>query len=273
MLADGPSINQWLRRESGFGLALALAAVGDLGAAKRLVDDMLSTFHGVSSAYFLAPIRSFQARLALARGDRAAAGRWMSMVDERALPSTVLDIESPRLTRARVLLEQGTPASLRHADEVLEQLQTDTGHRHDQNLLLRTLTVRTLLRARQGREAETSQSIMDVLTLAAASGRSAFFLELGEPFRELLERVPGDHAVGPYATLLEDYFATTHSVQQAELTRRELEVLRLLAKQLSDKEIGQSLGISPMTVKVHASSLYNKMRVLDRRQAVRRAGR
>ena len=55
------------------------------------------------------------------------------------------------------------------------------------------------------------------------------------------------------------------------LTDREREILALLAQRLTDKEIAQALVISPMTVKRHASTIYNKLQVNRRREAVAEA--
>jgi NarL family two-component system response regulator LiaR len=52
------------------------------------------------------------------------------------------------------------------------------------------------------------------------------------------------------------------------LTDRELDVLRAMARGLSNKEIAAALGISEKTVKVHVSHILGKMEVLDRTQAV-----
>jgi DNA-binding NarL/FixJ family response regulator len=69
-------------------------------------------------------------------------------------------------------------------------------------------------------------------------------------------------------------FATT---QPGDLTRdlspREVETLRLLAKGLSYQEIGQVLGIATHTVTTHVKRLYKKMGVHSRGEAVYEAGR
>lgn len=52
------------------------------------------------------------------------------------------------------------------------------------------------------------------------------------------------------------------------LTRREAEVLRLMAEGKSNKAIGEQLFISEKTVKNHVSSILQKMEVDDRTQAV-----
>lgn len=54
------------------------------------------------------------------------------------------------------------------------------------------------------------------------------------------------------------------------LTEREREVLRMLEGPLSFREIGLELYLSPNTIKTHARTLYRKLEVSDRREAVAR---
>lgn len=53
----------------------------------------------------------------------------------------------------------------------------------------------------------------------------------------------------------------------AELTERELEVLRLIATGLNNREIAQQLIISEKTVKTHVSNILTKLHLADRTQA------
>ena len=59
----------------------------------------------------------------------------------------------------------------------------------------------------------------------------------------------------------------------AGLTPRELEVLRLLARRLTDKEIAEALSISPRTVAWHVTGVLTKLGVDGRRQAAAEAAR
>ncbi len=55
------------------------------------------------------------------------------------------------------------------------------------------------------------------------------------------------------------------------LTPREVEVLRLLAQGLTNREIAQKLVVSPLTIKVHVQNIIGKLGVSDRTQAAVRA--
>ena len=52
------------------------------------------------------------------------------------------------------------------------------------------------------------------------------------------------------------------------LSEREIEVLELMAKGLSNKEIGRALWIGETTVKTHVSHILRKLGAADRTQAV-----
>lgn len=56
-------------------------------------------------------------------------------------------------------------------------------------------------------------------------------------------------------------------VEDEKLTRREIEVLKLLAEGLFNKEIAYKLSISEKTVKNHVSNIFKKIGVFDRTQA------
>ena len=69
------------------------------------------------------------------------------------------------------------------------------------------------------------------------------------------------------STLL--FESESEPLSQGPLTERELEVLGLLAKGMANKQIAAALGISEHTVKFHVSSIYTKLNVTNRTEAVR----
>jgi DNA-binding NarL/FixJ family response regulator len=68
-------------------------------------------------------------------------------------------------------------------------------------------------------------------------------------------------------------FAPRAEQPAVPLTEREREVLSLMASGATNKEIAQRLYLSPHTIKEHTSSLYRKLKVRNRAEAVRRAER
>jgi DNA-binding NarL/FixJ family response regulator len=54
----------------------------------------------------------------------------------------------------------------------------------------------------------------------------------------------------------------------SQLSQRELDVLRLIGRGLSNKEIGVSLNVAEATVKVHVTAILSKLGVADRTQAI-----
>jgi DNA-binding CsgD family transcriptional regulator len=73
----------------------------------------------------------------------------------------------------------------------------------------------------------------------------------------------------PAATSLESFDSQPTFAES--LTKRELEVLALVAKGLTNREIAQKLIITPGTAKVHISNIYSKLSVNRRVQAVAKA--
>ena len=57
-------------------------------------------------------------------------------------------------------------------------------------------------------------------------------------------------------------------IHNAPLTAREVEVLELIAQGLSNREVGQALGITEETIKVHVRNIMDKLDADDRTEAV-----
>jgi DNA-binding NarL/FixJ family response regulator len=55
---------------------------------------------------------------------------------------------------------------------------------------------------------------------------------------------------------------------ESQLSRREVEVLELIANGFSNKEIGRALGIAEATVKWHVNLILNRLDVADRTEAI-----
>jgi DNA-binding NarL/FixJ family response regulator len=120
---------------------------------------------------------------------------------------------------------------------------------------------------------------LDEYVYQALRAGAAGFLLKDTPPRQLAEAVrtiaAGESLLAPAVTkrLIERYVSrppsdTARRERFAELTERELEVLQLITRGLSNAEIGARLFLSEATVKTHVTRILAKLGVRDRVQAV-----
>jgi DNA-binding NarL/FixJ family response regulator len=114
---------------------------------------------------------------------------------------------------------------------------------------------------------------------ALRAGASGFLLK-DVPPEQLVAGIravaSGDALLAPSVTrrVIEEFVsrpqgaARNPAPQLAELTDRELEVLKLMARGLSNAEIAKELFVSDTTVKTHVARILMKLRIRDRVQAV-----
>jgi DNA-binding NarL/FixJ family response regulator len=111
---------------------------------------------------------------------------------------------------------------------------------------------------------------------ALRAGASGFVLK-DDPAEQLLSAIRivagGEALLSPAITkrVISQFSRMPQRTPQKELedlTERELEVLRLIARGLSNAEIGQELHISDTTVKTHITHIFQKLDLRDRVQAV-----
>ena len=114
---------------------------------------------------------------------------------------------------------------------------------------------------------------------ALRAGASGFLLKdmSGEDIVTAVRQAArgGDSLLAPPVTrrLIERFAGSQQEVRTlsrplSDLTNRELEVLRLVARGMSNAEIGAHLSIGETTVKTHVARLLMKLELRDRTQAV-----
>lgn len=123
----------------------------------------------------------------------------------------------------------------------------------------------------------TTFDLDDYVYAALRAGASGFLLKDAGP-RELLHAIRvlanGDALIAPSITrrLIAEFAARRdpHELPAAmsDLTEREREILRLVARGLSNAEIAGRLTISPLTAKTHVSRILTKLDCRDRAQLV-----
>jgi DNA-binding NarL/FixJ family response regulator len=120
---------------------------------------------------------------------------------------------------------------------------------------------------------------LDEYVFGALRAGAAGFLLKDAPRERLLEGIrvvhAGDALLSPSITrrLVEDFAARTDPLEPPaavldQLTRREREVLRLVARGHSNSEIANRLVVSEATVKSHVGSILSKLGLRDRVHAV-----
>ncbi len=146
--------------------------------------------------------------------------------------------------------------------------------------LIEIWIVRALMYHVEGQTQDAHHMIHNALSAAASRGYVRVFLDESDLMRPLLEAVePGlkDNELCSYVRRLLDampggtFNDKAGVVEEQTLSDRELEVLNLLAVGQSYKEIGQGLFLSLNTVQFHVKSIYRKLLVNKRVQAIERA--
>ncbi|MDH6515046.1 LuxR family maltose regulon positive regulatory protein [Streptomyces sp. SAI-135] len=296
-----------LPQPSGCGIArLVLAAVAvdrhELGRAQALLDEAGEQGLDTQDPVEAAGRAIATARLHLARGDACAAM-------ESAAPALSTAVASPwadslgRLVTSTVQLAEGRSETaaegVRHLPDgrpawavEAARIQLAAGRADEAIDLLDSLaadgrsgpavTVRAaLVRARAAHGAGDSETarrlVAQALVLARSERLRRPFLDAGRWIRPLLVGAPLRPLAagwllpapapggGPVAA------PRPAPLVVEELSEREHDVLRRLAQMMSTQEIAADLYLSVNTVKTHLKSLYRKLGVNRRSEAVRRA--
>ena len=124
------------------------------------------------------------------------------------------------------------------------------------------------------------------LTLAEPEGFIRIFVDEGRPMAQLLSEAAAHGNMPNYTDKLlaafeaeeqksadESHLPHAPSAQSLiePLSQRELEVLRLIAQGLSNREISERLFLALITVKGHNRNIFRKLQVRRRTEAVARA--
>ena len=98
------------------------------------------------------------------------------------------------------------------------------------------------------------------------AGAKAYLAKVADPqeIREAVRRVAHGESYFPAEVLSK----VVKSFSEAELSKREIEVLQRMARGKSNKEIGVALYISEGTVKYHVNSILRKLDAIGRVEAI-----
>lgn len=139
---------------------------------------------------------------------------------------------------------------------------------------LTALLVVVMAHRRLNQAADAAERLAEALALAEPDDQSGPFIAAGSPIRSALTVLvtPASPSAGFAARILDRFDGRLpHGVGQpsgAALTESELAVLRFLPSHMTNQEIAESLFLSINTIKTHLSSVYRKLGVTSRRQAI-----
>jgi LuxR family maltose regulon positive regulatory protein len=224
-----------------------------------------------------------QVRLWLACGDLDRATYWANQLDVMQPHLTSFARERQEVAWARILLAQDQPiAALQRLEPALQR--ATAGQRWGHVLEIRLL--QALAHQRLGEEPQALAALSEAVRLGEPEGYIRSFVEEGEAMQALLYRLRrrcAKQGPTPYLdTLLTAFQQESKAHHLAEevtkaqplpepLSKRELEVLQLLAQGASNHEIAEQLVIAYETVKRHVGHIFSKLGVSNRVQAVRQA--
>jgi len=233
-----------------------LVAEEEYGEALRLV---ASNRRRTRSAGLIGFRRQFDllgAELALKMGRLPAVANWL---DEAGLPDSPQQDaarEMEFLLQARYLLDSG---ALNEAEHLLAELSAFAQTARRVRLAIAVRLVQAVLAWKRSELGRVKVYLDEALALATPQHYTRLLLDYGAPLGGLLAHLDGLSGGGDVPERVE------------MLTRREVEVLKLLAENCTNAEIARALVLSSETVKIHLKHIFQKLNVDNRRQAVRRA--
>lgn len=220
---------------------------------------------------FLAPL---EADIATRDGDLGGARLVLTQAEQAGEPASCT-----RLAQARLLLAQGDgQAAVAAVAPVLADTPEITLYDRISALVTAAIAARRL-----GRADQAADWITLAVTLAEPHGIYRPFLDGGGAARSALTVLirPASHAAAFTARILQRFevapgpggTSTRTGVSAVALTSSELAVLRFLPSHMTNQEIAEALFLSINTVKTHLRSVYRKLGVSTRRQAIACGGK
>ena len=277
---DAPINNVRFYIECGFILANAYNAQGTIHLAKEAADLLVERMQHSGRKQLLIPALAFQADLAMRQGRLAHAAKWALSFEPE--PQFIFEMYSPHLTWVKQLLRSKNVADLDKAHTELERFLVHAQNIYSVRTQIDALAVKALL-LQMLEDGDSALTILsESLELALPGGIIRTFVDLGRPMAQLLNRVRAEDEVLRFIGEILAAFRYSDDRQETSgvltkqslvdpLSKRELEILRLLAERLSNREIAEQLFISLGTVKRHTANIYQKLSVEGRRPAVAKA--
>jgi len=264
---------------SACGLAFTYQAQGKEEEATNVSEAAISFFLETGNTTQLSMLLALQAELALMQGRLSNASQWADKFESLPPLRPIPWFISPYLTLVKILLAQKTPSSLKKAGEFLNQMRSYLESIHDTRFLIEAMALQAIFLHMNGDSSAAVKTLFESISLAEPGGFIRLFVDLGEQIYYLLGLLKVEIGSTAYIDEILTTFPVPQTITSAKkgvrvvenLTNRELEIIELLERRLSNKEIAGLLFITAGTVKGHTIRIYQKLDVKNRRQAVKKA--
>jgi LuxR family maltose regulon positive regulatory protein len=251
---------------------------GDSAAASACLERARSLVEGAEFPDWTGRFERLRLEWWLAQGKLRAAVDWASGMLKGSEREGQAASEETRLAIARVLIARGDAPSLTRALGLLRTLPQAAEAEGRAGIAIEALALQALSYWRRGEHAGAMTALERSLRQAEPEGYVRLFADLGLPMARLLQEARS-RAVAPeyVAKLLAAFVGDQTLAAQATtalpepLSQREREVVKLIAAGLTNREIAETLIISPETVKKHTGAIYRKLGVSNRTEAAARA--
>lgn len=253
---------------------------GDLEGALALLNEA-ERFYYRTPVPSVRPIAALKARLWIRQGRLPEAQAWANAQGLSTGDALSYLREFEHLTLARLLLarheQAGSADATEEALQLLERLRDAAEAGGWMGSVIEILLLQALVHHARGDMASALEPLEQALGLAEPEGYVRIFVDEGEAMVDLLETAVQTSPAKNYVRrLLAAYEHTPGSAPNAQpladpLSERELDVLRLLATDLSGPQIARELTIALSTMRTHTRNIYSKLGANSRRTAVRRA--
>ena len=253
----------------GVLLARLRLAQGDVSGATAVLDEAEQFVRQHNFVFRMPDVAAAQVLLLLHQGSLSAAAHLAHLHD---LP----------LSQARVHLAQGDPFA---ALAVLSSWRRQVEAKGWADERLKVLVLQAVALQAHGEQDQAVQLLCDALALAKPAGFIRLFVDEGPPMAHLLSAAAASGWMPDYTDkLLAVWEAQAHQREDTSarpppaaqrmfepLSPRELEVLHLMAAGLSNQEMCERLFLALSTVKGHNRTIFGKLQVQRRTEAVARA--
>ena len=248
-------------------LARLKLAQGDSAGATAALNEAEAYIQQHNFMFRMPDVVAAQVITLLRQGNLAAAAH---LAETHELP----------ISQARVYLAQGdTSATLALLAPLRQQMEAKGW----QDERLKIMILQAVALQAHGDLDQAVQLLGEVLALAAPGGFIRIFVDEGLPMAQLLSETAVRGIMPDYCGQLLAVFEGEGQKVKIEshpppaqpltdpLTKRELEILRLITAGLKNKEIAEQLVISLNTVLYHIKNIYSKLGVNKRTQAIAKA--